>query len=997
MSVPSAQTGYPQRGGRVYEHYPGHNNHRGRDSQGRYQNSSNQINNNLGNYNSVAMNGMGLNNQMGMMGMGLGVPMDMVMQQNMVMMQYTPYYGSIPMGQAGYGPQMMSPMMANGYYASQPVPITTVPVPSTVPATLAGSMPSISNPQELYTSIPHPQMVTQPLLYTANSGAYGGIVPVPAAALAQPPQAFPVAAAQANAAHSSASGAQESQPYVSPDPPPMDGEKVSIDNAEVSDAVAAETLPSKEGEGERERGPESQLEKSEPNDAAKFPSEDVSDLTYSKEALLALFVSGSYSPPNSLQVCFPCAVGSEREPLLLSQDMASQLLLGSPKGGASNGGGRDFGRGGDGRDALNGAPSSSRPGGRDRGEFHGGRDNREREQHRDYRDRDRDRDRERDREGLRATTANSVEEGDALSSSAAPLQPPQSSAAQPQTYQSIFGDRGEKGKGDDADAVIRRATLILNKLSVTNFKKLSEEFIEVIGKDGCDTEELLEKVVELLITKAQMEENFCFMYADLCKKISETWVKPVASEAAAPPVEEAEEVAAREKEDKDREDEGEGGGGAKTMGARFREILLHRLQAEFKLDLVDKVREIRELPDISEEERTEKEILLKKRYMGHMRFIGEVYIKDLIIAKVVKEYCLDVLVKETEEEQLTCLSKLMQTVGDKIEKYYMKKSKAKKNKDKGYHEVFNDYFKIIAELATNHSSSRVRYMLRDLTDMRNNNWTPRHEVVKVLDLNETRNTGSAVAAAAGGTVAAGLPVSVSAPASASASIPNAASTSASTEEAVTSAAEPPKSADEWTQVAPKGKKSSGAPVKGPSTNSKQSGSYSGAGSGGVGSGAASASAPGKKPSSSTGNMPSSPSKKPQTGGGGVGGGATAGKTGRKGGAAVAAPRQVATPSGPAEAPKADSTTRSAPLAAQEEPVPATSIPQTSLEASTAKKAKAAMDEYYCSGILEEASAVLSEIVTPSGVADLVKVCPQAPIEAHLSSPHLSFLHTTHRR
>jgi hypothetical protein len=55
--------------------------------------------------------------------------------------------------------------------------------------------------------------------------------------------------------------------------------------------------------------------------------------------------------------------------------------------------------------------------------------------------------------------------------------------------------------------------------------------------------------------------------------------------------------------------------------------------------------------DLSPEEKAEKEQNLKKRYTGTMRFIGELFVKDLIRANIMTS-CLEILLQSTEEEEL---------------------------------------------------------------------------------------------------------------------------------------------------------------------------------------------------------------------------------------------------------------------------------------------------------------------------------------------------------
>ena len=228
--------------------------------------------------------------------------------------------------------------------------------------------------------------------------------------------------------------------------------------------------------------------------------------------------------------------------------------------------------------------------------------------------------------------------------------------------------------GTNPDVIIDKARAVLNKLSVTKFEKLSDEFMAV----GIDDESLIERAVELVISKAQMEEHFCFMYADLCAKIHTVW------------------------------DEG-CGKDEESLGKTFRVALLNKCRDEFTIDRKEEITKIRGDASLSEEDKDEKEILAKKRYTGHMRFIGELYQKDMVNPKTMHN-CLGELIEETDEETLVCMCKLMMTIGYKLESYDRRKG----------HENFVEYFKVVGRLSTEHPSSRMRFMMKDLMEARAN-------------------------------------------------------------------------------------------------------------------------------------------------------------------------------------------------------------------------------------------------------------------------------------
>ena len=66
----------------------------------------------------------------------------------------------------------------------------------------------------------------------------------------------------------------------------------------------------------------------------------------------------------------------------------------------------------------------------------------------------------------------------------------------------------------------------------------------------------------------------------------------------------------------------------KSLGTIFRNKLLERCRDEFSIDRVKLLRDIQAM-DIPEVEKT----TLKKRYTGHMRFFGEMFLKVRIFYK----------------------------------------------------------------------------------------------------------------------------------------------------------------------------------------------------------------------------------------------------------------------------------------------------------------------------------------------------------------------------
>ena len=266
---------------------------------------------------------------------------------------------------------------------------------------------------------------------------------------------------------------------------------------------------------------------------------------------------------------------------------------------------------------------------------------------------------------------------------------------------------GKEGETDDAGAeeskeeILRRALLILNKLSLTKFDKLSDDFINCgISRDI----DCLAGAVGLIVNKAQEEQHFSSMYAGLCLKMSKTPMEGI----------------------------DEGG----KKGKKFKKILLERCQSEFEKDAATKVKEATE--GITDAEEIEYHTsLIKKHYLGHMRFIGELYNGDLISIKIML-FCLPTLLKgdsddssnDVDEEKIECFAKLMTVIGSSLEQ----QSEAMRSVGKAdAAEKLAECWKTVEIMAGKRAgdgpkiSNRIKFMLQDLLEMKDKGWVTRRK------------------------------------------------------------------------------------------------------------------------------------------------------------------------------------------------------------------------------------------------------------------------------
>ncbi|KAL2491341.1 Eukaryotic translation initiation factor 4G [Abeliophyllum distichum] len=237
---------------------------------------------------------------------------------------------------------------------------------------------------------------------------------------------------------------------------------------------------------------------------------------------------------------------------------------------------------------------------------------------------------------------------------------------------------------DEEEAKQRQLKAILNKLTPQNFEKLFEQ-VKQVNIDNVIT---LSGVISQIFDKALTEPTFCEMYANFCFHL------------------------AAELPDLSIENE----------KITFKRLLLNKCQVEFERgereeEEANKADEEGEAK-LSEGEREEKRLRARRRMLGNIRLIGELYKKRMLTERIMHE-CINKLLgqfQNPDEEDVEALCKLMSTIGEIIDH-----PKAK--------EYMDAYFDHMAQFSNNMKlSSRVRFMLKDAIDLRKNKWQQRRKV-----------------------------------------------------------------------------------------------------------------------------------------------------------------------------------------------------------------------------------------------------------------------------
>ncbi|KAM7139055.1 eukaryotic translation initiation factor 4 gamma 3 isoform 8-T8 [Macrochelys suwanniensis] len=252
--------------------------------------------------------------------------------------------------------------------------------------------------------------------------------------------------------------------------------------------------------------------------------------------------------------------------------------------------------------------------------------------------------------------------------------------------------------------LFRKVRSILNKLTPQMFNQLMKQVTDLT----VDTEERLKGVIDLVFEKAIDEPSFSVAYANMCRCLV-TLKVPMADKPGST--------------------------------VNFRKLLLNRCQKEFEKDKADddvfekKQKELEAAAAQEEKTRLHEELeeakdKARRRSIGNIKFIGELF-KLKMLTEAIMHDCVVKLLKNHDEESLECLCRLLTTIGKDLD---FEKAKHLHTSciTQGFNpapmtsprmdQYFNQMEKIVKERKT---SSRIRFMLQDVIDLRLCNWVSR--------------------------------------------------------------------------------------------------------------------------------------------------------------------------------------------------------------------------------------------------------------------------------
>ena len=245
--------------------------------------------------------------------------------------------------------------------------------------------------------------------------------------------------------------------------------------------------------------------------------------------------------------------------------------------------------------------------------------------------------------------------------------------------------------------LLSRFRSMLNKLTADNFDLL----VEQVKVYKIDTSERLDGVITLLFEKAISEPKFAPTYARLCEQVATITTAP--------------------------QSEADKGKKQTTLKTKLitqcqKEFERHREESIVFNEIEDKLREIENIPtsEKRDEEKSrleEEHYKVRQRANGTVKFIGELFKINMLTSKIMRA-CIDMLLQDATEEKVERVCKLLTTIGWKMEK----------DKQDGP-KVLDKYFSQLHEmLHHNHKtirSSRIKFEIQNLQDLRNNHWKAR--------------------------------------------------------------------------------------------------------------------------------------------------------------------------------------------------------------------------------------------------------------------------------
>mmetsp|Transcript_32408 Transcript_32408/g.58931 ORF Transcript_32408/g.58931 Transcript_32408/m.58931 type:complete len:611 (-) Transcript_32408:63-1895(-) len=263
---------------------------------------------------------------------------------------------------------------------------------------------------------------------------------------------------------------------------------------------------------------------------------------------------------------------------------------------------------------------------------------------------------------------------EARSSAASPVSRSLASSSTPKAWKPT---RSKKGSEDSNEKVSRSARAILNKLTVEKFDVLYEQLLTC----GIRTPEHVAILMREVFEKATVQHHFIPMYADLCVRLEPDPRILTALES----------VAVSER-------------------SGFRRLLLGQCQSAFEQLLQPEPH----APSLSEDE--EMQARKKQRTLGNVKLVGELLVRGMLKSQLLCS-CAEDLLRNWDKcpEAIESLAALLTVAAPSFD-----------GADWCHRTRLAQIFTDISNLATGKTlPSRLRFMLKDVIELRDGGWQGR--------------------------------------------------------------------------------------------------------------------------------------------------------------------------------------------------------------------------------------------------------------------------------
>lgn len=313
-------------------------------------------------------------------------------------------------------------------------------------------------------------------------------------------------------------------------------------------------------------------------------------------------------------------------------------------------------------------------------------------------------------------------------------------APQPELQRSENAWQRRREDDGEVDGKIKAVRSLLNKLTLEKFDKIYAQIKEV----EITSLEVLYGLVAEVFQKSLSEANFAPMYADLCARLSRDELN-FSAEMLETPEEEKKALSFRRRLLKNCQMEFERFANEETIMSDLKALEdSDTLTAETLMAIVEKAREkqsaamsefIGKLEAIAKQDVIQqKDIAVviqraKQRMLGNVKFIGELFKQKLINEKIIHTECIQRLMRislaKKEDDVVEGLVQLMTTTGKLLAR----------NEKAHSHMVayFNEFLMLSRDPQI---PTRIRFLLKDLLDLRAANWQQRREETKAKTIAE---------------------------------------------------------------------------------------------------------------------------------------------------------------------------------------------------------------------------------------------------------------------